>query len=141
MSASSTTGDQLRAASDAENALLPARRRVFGFTAPSPGNIAIDDFATRRAMANRRVRAAMIQVLAINPSTHLFHSITMPLSTDSIMDPASNCSLPLRVAPRAPHPRSVRVLPPSAHPLVLVFCDREGRGSYHVVARATGNTV
>src|SRR5262249_46547946 len=55
---------QLRAAIDAECGLLTPRGGVWALAADPGGNPSIHDAPTLRAMADRRIRAAMIQVVA-----------------------------------------------------------------------------
>ncbi len=78
MIAFSVTGDQLRTASDAEHVLLASRCRVLGLAAPLPGNAVVDDTAAARAMADRRVRAPVIQIVAGIVSIELSHSQALP---------------------------------------------------------------
>jgi len=75
--------DQLRTAIDAVGGALPPRRRVLGFAAGLRVHPLVDDTAARRAMANRRLRPSMIQVVArLAPSgfgCHVaLHSVSTP---------------------------------------------------------------
>jgi hypothetical protein len=59
---SSAIEDQLRAAVDTEHRAIPPRHGVMGLATVLGRNVLVDDTATLRTVANRRVLASMIEV-------------------------------------------------------------------------------
>src|SRR5512139_398625 len=102
----STREDQLRPAIDAVDGTLPPRRRVFGLAAPLRAHPLVDDAATRRAMADRGLRASMIQVLACVALHGFCPPVVVRSSAGPITGPASRSARPPHAVPRAPRPRS-----------------------------------
>ncbi len=119
----STIHDQLRTAIDTKCTPVPPCRGVVVFGARLCADLRVHDTATLRAMGDRRVCPAMIQVIAWVEHSGLSHHAPCSLRrchrdldrraaprrfAGDLTGPAVNTAFPLHAVPRAHRPRNAR---------------------------------
>jgi|SRR5579862_2087466 len=102
--------DQLHTAIDTKDAAPASRCRMLCIAASSRTDAPVDDATTCGAMAHRCIRASMVQVVARLAPLVLSHPRVPLLRAFDYGSRIEHCASASR-GPRAPHPRSARVLP------------------------------